>query len=183
MSENNYFDLNEIKGEELMNSLNNSTKWLNNLQRPTIDRLYYDMSGETFDGRTVIVELKYRNAVLIDGGMSGCTKNGPYTADTVFIEDYKLCDMLLDSEVEGVVPLYVNFLGDDTAVIFNLSKLTKRPKRFTNIKIESKGYGAMQRTNREGLYFDDAIIYQKINGKWEEIRKGSCHSSVETMTA
>jgi hypothetical protein len=44
-------------------------------------------------------------------------------------------------------------------LIFNLSKLSIRPRKHLNLKINSKGYRSMEFGNRQGLYIKDAAIF------------------------
>ena len=127
---------------------------------PAKEKHYADASGYSAD-RKFNIELKNRNQLLLtDGRISGCSQTGKeYIDETIFIEDHKLSDMLLDWLTIGLEPLYITFLVNGWVIIYNLSKLTVRPKRYLNLKIGSKGYKSMEFGNRQGLYIKDAAIY------------------------
>lgn len=127
---------------------------------PSKVKHHTDASGYTAD-RYFNIELKNRNQILLsDGRISGCSQTGKeYIDETIFIEDHKLSDMLLDWLTMGLEPLYFNFLANGWVMIYNLSKLTIRPKKYLNMKINSKGYKSMEFGNRQGLYIKDAAIY------------------------
>jgi len=131
---------------------------------PSKVKHYTDATGYTTNGfgetRYFNIELKNRNQVLLqDGRISGCSQTGKeYVDETIFIEDHKIADMLLDT-INGLEPLYINFLANGWTIIFNLSKLSTRPKKYINMKINSKGYKALEFGNRQGLYIKDAAIF------------------------
>lgn len=129
--------------------------------KPSEYKHYSDATGYSAD-RIFNIELKNRNQVLLkDGKISGCTQNGkPYIDEDIFIEDHKAADLLMDYIAYGLEPLYINFLNN-CVLIFNLSKLSVRPKKHLNLKITSKGYRRMEFGNRQGLYLKDAAIYDK----------------------
>lgn len=131
---------------------------------PSKVKHYTDATGYTVNGlgeiRYFNIELKNRNQVLLqDGRISGCSQTGKeYIDETIFIEDHKIADMLLDT-INGLEPLYINFLSNGWVLIYNLSKLTQRPKKYVNMRINSKGYKALEFGNRQGLYIKDAAIF------------------------
>lgn len=156
-----FFNKNEKRDYQLLEQFNKETNLFTELyQAPK--KHYYDASGKTRDGRTVIIEIKNRNQVLLDDGrVSGCSSSGKeYIEDTLFIENNKSMDILMDALHYNQVPLYVNFLQDGTVIIHNLLKLKRRPKRYENMAIRSKGYQKMEIGMRQGLYIDDACIYK-----------------------
>lgn len=136
---------------------------------------FCDFSG-TCKGHNVNIEVKIRNLNLLpDGRISGATKSGKeYIEDTIFIEDHKACDLIFEYIANGTEPLYFNFLNDGYVALFNLKKLTKRPKEHKRLSIESKGYQKMEIGSREGLYIKDAAIYKdgvlikKQGEEWNE---------------
>jgi hypothetical protein len=67
--------------------------------------------------------------------------------------------MLLDN-INGLEPLYINFLDDGTVIIFNLNKLKKRPVKSGTMNIKSKGYKKFEVAKRQFLYISDAAIYK-----------------------
>lgn len=122
-----------------------------------------DASGYTTDGRPVNIENKVRNQTYIgDGYISGMTRETqiPYSANTIYIESHKVADMLMDWTCEGKTPLYVNYLNDDTVVVFNLSDLRHRPQK-QHKRIWSRLYNAFEIADRELLSIADAFIYRK----------------------
>lgn len=107
------------------------------------------------------IELKDRNLNLLeDGRISGATEKGTFFDTTIFIESHKAADLLLDM-INGLIPLYINFLSDGHILIFNLSNLKKRPQKTGVMNIKSKGYQKFEIAKREGLFISDAAIYDK----------------------
>lgn len=127
-----------------------------------------DASGYTTnklgERRNFNIELKNRNQILLENGsVSGTNENGGgYTGDTIMIESHKVADLLLDNII-GLEPLYVNFLLDGSILVFNLNKLTKRPKKSDTMNIKSRGYNKFEMAKRQYLYIIDAAVYK--NGK------------------
>lgn len=115
-----------------------------------------DVSGSTIDGRLINVELKNRNLKLLpNGDVSGFT----FIDHDVFIEDYKVAELLLDYVHEGLEPLYLNFLHDDIALLWNLAKV-KNVRKKKEVNVNNKGYGKMEKCYRMGLYAVDAAIFK-----------------------
>lgn len=133
------------------------------------EKFYADASGVTKDGKIVLIELKARKQLYQDGYISGCTLSGKsYTADTIYIESHKYADLLLDWVCLKKEPLFVNLL-ENAVIIFNLRKLTKRPKK-VHKRIFSRLYQSFEIADREELSLKDSYIYQKNNeGNWERI--------------
>lgn len=152
----NYFKHNEDEGWNNLYAFNEKTKMFQTLDRAQ-EASQWDASG-VCNGQKVLIEIKTRQANLTDDfKLSGKT----FFSDDLFIEDYKLGVILLQSEIENFVPIYINFLADGTTVIHNLKKLTSY-KNYTNLSIRSNGYEANQlRCNRIGLFMEDATIYNK----------------------
>lgn len=89
------------------------------------------------------------------------------TYPSIFIEDYKLADMLLDYQMYGTEPLYICFYKDAIA-IFNLSKLTVRPQAvIKNIYSGGKDKQQMQE-RRYCLSLNDAVVY---NNNFDMIKR------------
>lgn len=78
----------------------------------------------------------------------------------LMIEDYKYLELMMEAQFHNREPLYINFLHDNVVVIYNLSKLSAKPKlRIMNIK--SEGYGTMQQQERRYMLdLADACIYK-----------------------
>ncbi len=159
-----YFENNELNDWDLFEQFNEVTEIFTHIKQAEVKH-HTDGTGFTTNGmgetRYFNIELKYRNLNLLDDGrISGATEKGEFIDDTIFIESHKVADMLLDG-INGLEPLYINFLADGHVVIFNLNKLTKRPKKTGTMNIKSKGYGKFEVAKREGLYLKDAAIYDK----------------------
>lgn len=163
-----YFNVCELTGVERLQEFNSLTDMFAFIT-PSAPKSQWDASG-ICNSQRVLIEIKVRNAVLTPNlKASGAT----FMDDNLFIEDYKLAAILLESKINNFVPIYVNFLADGNVVIFNLEKLTSY-KLYSNLSIDSKGYQATQaRTNRIGLMLEDATIYSK-DGKL--IRKNKIDS-------
>ena len=155
----NYFEENEKNDLRKLFELNEKAHIFKEVT-PSKEKHYTDATGFTAD-RLFNIELKNRNQILLrDGRISGCSQSGKdYIDETIFIEDHKLSDMLLDWLCNGLEPLYINFLSNGWTIIYNLSKLSVRPKKYLNMKINSKGYRSMEFGNRQGLYLIDAAVY------------------------
>ena len=155
----NYFEENEKNDLKKLFELNEKAHIFSSIT-PSKEKHYTDATGYSAD-RQFNIELKNRNQILLkDGRISGCSQAGKeYIDETIFIEDHKLSDMLLDWVCNGLEPLYINFLSNGWIIIYNLSKLTVRPKKYLNMKINSKGYRSMEFANRQGLYLIDAAVY------------------------
>lgn len=155
----NYFEENEKNDLRKLFELNEKAHIFSSIT-PSKEKHYTDATGFTAD-RLFNIELKNRNQILLkDGRISGCSQSGKdYIDETIFIEDHKLSDMLLDWLCNGLEPIYINFLSNGWTIIYNLSKLTVRPKKYMNMKINSKGYRSMEFGNRQGLYLIDAAVY------------------------
>lgn len=165
--ENKYFEENEKRDWELLTEFNNKTHIFDELKQ-TERKKQTDATGYTItklgEKRKFNIELKYRNLNLLsDGKISGATDKGTFIDETIIIESHKVADMLLDS-IDGLTPLYINFLQDGFVLIFNLSNLSKRPKKSETMNIRSKGYGKFEMAKRQGLFLIDAAIYDS-NGK------------------
>jgi hypothetical protein len=155
----NFFEENEAKDLQKLIEFNEKAHIFNEIKETEIKH-YTDATGYSMD-RLFNIELKSRNQVLLENGkISGCTQNGkPYIDDDIFIEDHKVADMMIDYVSYGLEPLYINFLANGWVLIFNLSKLSVRPRKHLNLKINSKGYRSMEFGNRQGLYLKDAAIF------------------------
>ena len=157
-----FFNENEKKCWEKLQVFNDNVLHIKDLGR-TPTKHWTDASGHTADSRYINMELKNRNQIIyVDDNSnyiaSGSTDKGnSYTADSLYIEQHKVCSMMLDWVCLGYEPIYINFLND-CIVVYNLSKLKRRPITEPK-KIHSKGYGKMEIGTREGLFLTDATIY------------------------
>lgn len=159
-----YFESNELKDLTKLKAFNKVTGIFDELGETEV-KYHTDATATTTnkfgETRKWNIELKFRNLNLMDDGrISGSTDRGVFYDDTIFIESHKAADMLLDM-IDGLIPLYINFLSDGHILIFNLSNLKKRPKKTKTMNIKSKGYEKFEVAKREGLYIYDAAIYDK----------------------
>lgn len=159
-----FFKDNEKNDLNRLQNFNNHTKLFDYIE-PTTAKSCTDATGYTItkfgEKRKFNIELKNRNLNLLDDGrISGATSKGEFIDDTIFIESHKVSSLLLDM-IDGLEPLYINFLCDGKIAIFNLSKLTKRPRSSKYMNILSRGYGKFEMAKREGLYLVDAAIYDE----------------------
>lgn len=137
-----------------------------------------DASGVTSIGEYVNFEIKIRKMKLLDDNLSisSTTNDGrSYKCNDLYLESHKCGDLLLDYVCDGIEPIYINFLEDNTVVVYNVRKLNSRPKKVCK-KIYSKLYDTMELSKRETLPLSDAWIYRKIKGKYKLIRKPICQN-------
>lgn len=163
MINENFFNEAERICWEKLQEFNNAYEVFNHIER-TRGKWHSDSTGYTTnklgEKRQFNIELKNRNQILLDNGViSGHSDNGGYTSNTLMIESHKVADLLLDA-IDGLEPLYINFLMDGTTLIFNLSKLTKRPQKSDRQNIKSRGYDKFEMAKRQYLYIVDAAIYK-----------------------
>lgn len=157
-----FFDVNEVTDYELLKGLNDKVLHLNQLGETPVKH-HTDASGYTTTSRYFNMELKKRNQELRidDNGeyyIHGWKDDGSeYDCYGEYIEQHKVCDMLLDKICYDYEPIYINFLNN-CIIIYNLTKLKIRPEKF-NRKIKSKGYGKIEIGTREDLHIKDATIY------------------------
>lgn len=161
--DNKYFKESEDKCWNKLLQFNEEYSIFNEVER-AVDKWHSDGTGETVnklgEKRKFNLELKTRNQILLDNGIvSGSTDKGGYTGDTIMIESHKIADLLLDA-IDGLEPLYINFLLDGSVLVFNLNRLTKRPKKSDNMNIKSRGYEKFEMAKRQYLYIVDAAIYR-----------------------
>lgn len=151
------FSSKEDEGWDRLVALNEKTGWFKVLGRaPKLN--HFDASAQT-GSRKFAIEIKTRDMTLSDdGGVVGLSNGKPFTGRTLYIEDHKLVELLLDAVVEGWTPLYVNFLKDGHVVIFNLLSLKKKPMVTKRMGMLSNGYGAVEMSARKGLWLEDAYI-------------------------
>lgn len=148
-----YFNESEDKCWQSLQNLNNKKNYFKELTKAPSGSSW-DASGITRDGRKVIIELKHRNAVLDGNSVSGTN----FHSDGLFLEAHKHSSLMLHWVVDGLTPLYINFLQDGNVLIFNLLKLTHY-KQYNNLKVKSLGYEKMEMNSRRyDLYLDDATI-------------------------
>lgn len=143
-----YFKTNEKTDLQLLYEFNEEHKFF--------DSITQTKEKEQFDAiawhktRTFAIELKHRFIPIS-------------RYKTLFIEDYKLAALMLEYIINKREPLYINFLHD-AIVIFNLNKLSIKPK-MTIKDIKSEGYEHIQKQERRfELNLKDAVIYPLKKG-------------------
>lgn len=166
MDENIYFEEKEEEDYKEFTKLNEDILHLKNIGR-TPQLHHTDASGLTKDGRVINIELKQRTFDM-----------GKYK--TLYIDDHKCCNLLMDFVVLNLIPVYINFMTDDTAIVFNLSRLHKRPN-ITKQRTYSKGKQAYEYNDKQELYIEDAFIYKKDNnGRYKLIKSGKSKDILKT---
>lgn len=165
-----YFKNKENENWELLCDFNEHTHLFDEIGRME-EYHHSDASGRSIhmgEERKFNLELKIRNVTLLK---DGSFKGDKFKADTLYIESHKIADLLLD-QVIGFEGLYVNFLNNNVVVIYNVGKLTVRPK-LEKKRIPSKGYQGFEMGFRQGLYIKDAAIYKdyklvkRIGEEWK----------------
>lgn len=152
-----YFTNNERQDLQLLYEFNYQTKlfkWV----MPTAEKSQIDAIAMK-NNRTFAIEIKHR-LIPVNRYKS------------IMIEDYKYLELMMEKQFNNREPLYINFLHD-AVVIFNLSKLSAKPKmRIMNIK--SEGYEAIQHQERRYMLdLTDAVIYKdnklikKMGEEWK----------------
>lgn len=144
----NYFETNEKNDLQMLYEFNYKTKLFDSIKREK-EKSQIDATARR-NNREFAIELKHRFINL-------------EKYQTIMIEDYKLAEMMLEYTVNHKEPLYVNFLADGHILIFNLAKLSEKPRmRIQNIK--SEGYDKMQcQERRYMLPVSEAVIYKDNN--------------------
>jgi hypothetical protein len=140
-----YFKINEKTDIQLLYEFNEEHKFFDSIT-PTKEKEQFDAIA-WHKTRTFAVELKHRFIPIS-------------RYKTLFIEDYKLAALMLEYIINKREPLYINFLHD-AIVIFNLNKLSIKPK-MTIKDIKSEGYEHIQKQERRfELNLKDAVIYMR----------------------
>ena len=140
-----YFKTNEKTDIQLLYEFNEEHKFFDAIT-PTKEKEQFDAIA-WHKTRTFAVELKHRFIPIS-------------RYKTLFIEDYKLAALMLEYIINKREPLYINFLHD-AIVIFNLNKLSIKPKMTTK-DIKSEGYEHIQKQERRfELNLKDAVIYMR----------------------
>ena len=138
-----YFKTNEKTDIQLLYEFNEEHKFFDSIT-PTKPMEQFDAIA-WHKTRTFAIELKHRFIPI-----------NKYK--TLFIEDYKFAALMLEYIINKREPLYINFLHD-AIVIFNLNKLSIKPK-MTIKDIKSEGYEHIQKQERRyELSLKDAVIY------------------------
>ena len=143
-----YFKTNEKTDLQLLYEFNEEHKFFDAIT-PTKEKEQFDAIA-WHKTRTFAIELKHRFIPIS-------------RYKTLFIEDYKLAALMLEYIINKREPLYINFLHD-AIVIFNLNKLSIKPK-MTIKDIKSEGYEHIQKQERRfELNLKDSVIYPLKKG-------------------
>ena len=115
---------------------------------------YFDVSAITKDGTPAEIELKLREP-------------DAERYRTCYIEVVKHQKMMADYRKTGILPVYINFIGDNkTMYLFRLDRLKHGEVDFSKMI-----QGEPQ--DRFGLYWSDAWLYKmQPDGKYKLIKKG-----------
>lgn len=175
----NYFNESEATAFDKLEAFNEIIKAFEGIERMK-KGWHSDATGKTKNGRYNI-ELKDREILLMDNGkISGHSKTSgrDYIDDGIMIESHKVADLLLDV-IDGYEPLYVNFMLNGIA-IFNLRKLSIRPRKSKNMNVKSLGYEKFEIAKRQFLDITDATVYDSNNNlikrageEWKGWKKNS----------
>ena len=162
--DNDFFIKNELDDWNKLIKFNEKAHLFDTLERSSRYSVW-DASG-TSKNHKIIIELKQRNVILTqDLKLSGKS----FIDDTIIIEDYKAAQLYLEGITNNAIPIYINFLADNTIIIHNLNRITSY--RFFERTITSQGYGRRETCKRIGLHLNDATIYtldgELIKGKNE----------------
>lgn len=154
-----YFEYYEGLGWDMLHTFNHKRRIFNKLIKSK-EKESYDASGSTHD-RTFHIEIKVRTGMTLteDNVLEAKTANGTaYTADTLYIESHKATDLLFDYIYTKDDPIYINFLSN-CVVLFNLARLSGRPKKSDTKNIKSNGYQGFEMAKRQELKLYDAVIF------------------------
>ena len=117
-----------------------------------------DASGVTALGSRVLIELKAR-------------KEETLKYNDFFIESKKVAYLLLKNVAEGYIPLYINYIGDTIGeypkkiIIWKMNKI-KDWEYYPAVKTYSELYQRYEYSERFGLKYTDAAVYQLLDGKY-----------------
>lgn len=152
-----FADRQEADGFKLLQKLNEDVFHLNNLNRrlEKTDKDPIDTSGLTSDNRTINMEIKIRDF--------------DYNKfPSLMIETHKAYSLLYEYIQYGRIPLYVNFLTDGSALVFNLLKIPEDKQRMKRLDgVESKLYQDKESSYK--LFFDKSVgkhYVKDANGKF-----------------
>lgn len=156
----NYFNKSEDKCFELLTNFNQKTNLFNNLERQEM-KSAIDVMATGKNDKECAIELKFReNYDLIFEDNKYFIQNDKGFKDAnLFIENHKLCALLLDYIYLSKSPLYINFYRNGMTTIHNVAKLKQKPEITKEMNIKSKGYGKMEIAKRYLLPLSDCHIY------------------------
>lgn len=153
------FDVKKQEADDfkLLEKLNEDVFKLKNLSRRKGDSNPIDASGFSSNNNEVVnIEIKSRE----------CKIN---TYPTLMMETHKGYTLLEEYIKYKRIPLYVNFLEDGNAVVFNLLHSNGYMKRG---KADSRLYGDKESEYKYFLSLKNAWIYKKTNNTYKLIQKG-----------
>lgn len=152
-----FFGKQETEGFKRLQKLNEDVFHLNNLERriKKTDKDPIDASGLTFDDRTINIEIKIRDF--------------DYNKfPSLMIETHKAYPLMYEYAVYKRIPLYVNFLTDGSALVFNLARIPEDKQYMKRMSgIQSKGYEDKETSYK--LFFDKSVGKHYVkdeNGKF-----------------
>ena len=139
-----FFDINEQQDLQLLYEFNYDTKLFDRIT-PTKYSAQIDATA-TKGGRQFAIEVKHRQIPI-------------ERYKSIMIEDYKYAELMMEYQFNNLEPIYINFCSDGV-VIYNLSKLSAKPK-LRVMDIKSEGYDAVQHQEmRYMLPLTDAVVYK-----------------------
>lgn len=155
-----YFDQSEDKCFELLTNFNQKTNLFNKIERQEM-KSAIDVMATGKNEKECAIELKFReNYDLISEDNNYYIQNNKGFKDAkLFIENHKLCALLLDYIYLSKSPLYINFYRNGMTTIHNVAKLKQKPEITQEMNIKSKGYGKMEIAKRYLLPLSDCHIY------------------------
>lgn len=145
---NNYFKTNEDNDFEMLVKFNEETNFFDKIERcdekNVIDAIAWK-NGKQFN---IELKMRYMDINKFDG---------------IFIEPNKVAKLLLEYQINGTIPLYINFFqNQNTVAIWNLSKIKKYGYN-PSVQINDKGYERHKRESRFELYCRDACVCMRQN--------------------
>lgn len=144
----NYFQMNENNDFEMLIKFNEETKYFDRIERCE-EKNVIDAIAWKGDKRFNI-ELKMRYMDI-------------NKFNSIFIEPNKVAVLLLDYQINGIIPLYINFFqNSNTVAIWNLSKITSYGYN-PSVQINDKGYERSKRESRILLFTRDACVNTREN--------------------
>lgn len=153
----NYFKSNEDNDFEMLVKFNEETKYFDEIVRSE-DKNVIDAMALKGD-KCFNIELKMRYMDI-------------NKFNSIYIEPNKVAKLLLEYQINGIIPLYINFFqNQNTVAIWNLSKITSYEYE-PCVKIWDEGHGKYKYEARFCLYPRDACICirKNDNDKYNEIK-------------
>lgn len=155
-----YFDKNEDICYEKLLELNEHTNYFKKIERQE-HKAAIDAMAVGINNKPYAIELKYRENydLLKDSHTNYYLANDKgFTDNTLFIEDHKLCALLLDYVYDQKNPIYINFFRNNLTTVHNVATLKKKPELTKEMSIHSKGYESNEICKRYLLPLSDCTI-------------------------